>query len=188
MWATPKAAAIGMGQANTFMLDDKPESCSDNVDNFVRVKPFYRYDARDRELLALFARLYCAEPLRYDLGPRHQLESKPFPPLNLSSRDGVVTLHGRVTLHEPRIVTTVNCSAEASKVNPLMARRKACCASLTRTHECTTLHHDTAPRHCTKAVHHGTKAVHHGTKAVHHGTKAVHHGTEAVQHGSAKPS
>jgi hypothetical protein len=81
MWATPKAAAIGMGQANTFMLDDKPESCSDNVDNFVRVKPFYRYDARDRELLAVFARIYCAEPLRYDLGPRHQLESKPFSPL-----------------------------------------------------------------------------------------------------------
>jgi hypothetical protein len=57
MWATPKALAMGMGAANTFILDDRPETSSDNLDNFMRIKPFLRYDARDKELLAIFATL-----------------------------------------------------------------------------------------------------------------------------------
>jgi prophage tail gpP-like protein len=37
--------------------------------------------------------------------------------INLSNRDGVVPMHGRVTLHDARIVTVVNCSAGALKTN-----------------------------------------------------------------------
>ena len=57
MWATPKAVAMGMGPTNTFILDDRPETSSDNSDNFVRIKPFLWYDTRDRELLKMFATL-----------------------------------------------------------------------------------------------------------------------------------
>jgi hypothetical protein len=34
----------------------------------------------------------------------------------LSNRDGVATSHGRVSLYDPQIVTTVNCSAGALKI------------------------------------------------------------------------
>ena len=52
--------------------------------------------------------------------------------LNLSNRDGVAPSHGRVSLYDPQIVTTVNCSAGALKINlqsisaAVMTKRVSC--------------------------------------------------------------